>query len=137
MSLLQGVGVFGFAALLTVILWFGTKDNEGGKMGALSFGWVVALSLLAGASYQAAGGFPFNIIAGLLNEILGIIGVAIPELTLPALGLILVAILAFRKNTRRGIAMLCIFLVFVGSQSGGPLQQVAERISTIATRLPA
>jgi hypothetical protein len=136
MSFLQGVGVFGFAAILAVILWFGTKDNEGGKLGPLSWGWIVGLSLLAGASFQAAGGFPFNLLTALLNDALGIIGVAIPELTLPALGLILIAVLAFRKNTRRGIAMLCIFLMFVGSKSGGPLEEVATRITTIAKDLP-
>lgn len=137
MSFLQGVGVFGLAAILTVVLWFGTKDNEGGKLGPLSWGWIVALALLAGASFQAAGGFPFNIITALINDVLGIIGVALPELTLPALGLILIALLALRKNTRRGVAMLCIFLVFVTSDAGGPLEQVANRIHTIATKLPS
>lgn len=137
MSFLAGVGVFSFAAILTVILWYGTKDNEGGKVGPLSWGWIVALSLLAGASFKAAGGFPFNIITALLNDVLGIIGVALPELTLPGLGLLLIVILAFRKNTRRGIAMLCIFLMFVAAQAGGPLEQVATRISTIATKLPS
>jgi hypothetical protein len=137
MSFLQGVGVFGFAALLAVILWFGTKDGGGGKVGPLGWGWIVGLSLLAGASFQAAGGFPFNLLTSLLNDVLGLIGVAIPELTLPALGLILIAILAFRKNTRRGVAMLAIFLMFVASDAGGPLETVATRITTIATKLPA
>ncbi|MEI5526864.1 hypothetical protein ACKI16_23745 [Streptomyces scabiei] len=137
MSFLQGVGVFGFAALLAVILWFGTKDNEGGKLGPLPWGWIVGLALLAGASFQAVDGFPFNIITALLNDLLGIIGVAVPELTLAALGLILIAVLAFRKNTRRGVAMLCIFLVFVGSDAGGPLEEITTRITTIATKLPA
>ncbi|MET9819594.1 hypothetical protein [Streptomyces sp. NPDC006355] len=137
MSFLQGVGVFGFAAILSVVLWFGTKDNEGGKLGPLSWGWIVFLALLAGASYQAVDGFPFNIITALLNDLMGIIGVAIPELTLPALGLIVIAVLAFRKNSRRGIAMLCIFLVFVTSDAGGPLGEVSARITTIATQLPS
>ncbi|MFB7496051.1 hypothetical protein ACFC09_15390 [Streptomyces sp. NPDC056161] len=136
MSFLAGVGVFSFAAILTVILWFGTKDNGGGKLGPLSWGWIVALSLLAGASYQAVDGFPFNIITALLNDLLRIIGVALPEITLPGLGLLLVSVLAFRKNSRRGIAMLCIFLVFVCSDAGGPLEQVTTRIKTIATELP-
>ncbi|QPL14128.1 membrane protein [Streptomyces phage TurkishDelight] len=137
MSFLQGVGVFGFAALLAVILWFGTKDNEGGKLGPLPWGWIVGLALLAGAAFQAVDGFPFNIITALLNDLLGIIGVAIPELTLASLGLILIAVLAFRKNSRRGVAMLCIFLVFVGSDAGGPLEEITTRITTIATKLPA
>ncbi|MFC8332772.1 hypothetical protein [Streptomyces olivaceus] len=137
MSFLAGVGVFGFAAILSVVLWFGTKDNEGGKLGPLSWGWIVFLALLAGSSYQVVDGFPFNILTALLNDLMGIIGVAIPELTLPALGLIIVAFLAFKKNSRRGIAMLCIFLVFVASDAGGPLEEVATRIKTIATDLPA
>ncbi|MGV2914588.1 hypothetical protein [Streptomyces alfalfae] len=136
MSFLAGVGVFSFAAILTVVLWYGTKDNEGGQLGPLKWGWTVGLALLAGASYQAVDGFPFNMITALLNDLLGIIGVALPELTLPGLGLILIALLAFRKSTRRGIAMLCIFLVFVSSDAGGPLEQVATRIKTIATELP-
>lgn len=137
MSFLQGVEVFGLAAILAVVLWLGTKDNAGGKAGPLSWGVIVALSLLAGASFRAAGGFPFTLVETLLNDTVGLIGVAIPELTLPALGLILIAILAFRRNSRRGVAMLGIFLVFVASDAGGPLEEVATRISTIATRLPA
>ena len=136
MSFLQGVGVFGLAALLAVILWFGTRDNEGGKLGPLSWGWIIALALLAGASFRVVDGFPFNILTALLNDLLGLIGVVIPELTLPALGLILIAVLAFKKNSRRGTAMLCIFLVFVASDAGGPLETVASRITTIAKQLP-
>ncbi|AIV35578.1 hypothetical protein [Streptomyces sp. CCM_MD2014] len=136
MSFLAGVGVFSFAAILTVILWYGTKDNEGGQLGPLKWGWIVVLGLLAGAAYRVVDGFPFNIITSLLNDVLGIIGVALPELTLPGLGLLLVALLAFKKSSRRGIAMLCIFLVFVSSDASGPLEEVATRIETIATELP-
>lgn len=137
MSLLEGVGVFSFAAFLCVVLWFGTREGGGGKVGALSWGWIVALSLLVGASFRVVKGFPFNIITGLLNDLLGLVGVAIPELTLPGLGLILIAVLAFKKNSRRGTAMLVVFLVFVASDAGGPLETVADRITTIFTRLPS
>lgn len=137
MSLLQGVGVFSFAAFLCVVLWFGTRDGEGGKIGPLSWGWIVALASLVGASFRVVKGFPFNIITGLLNDLLGLVGIAIPEITLPGLGLILIAVLAFKKNSRRGTAMLVIFLVFVASEAGGPLETVADRITAIFTSLPS
>lgn len=137
MSILQGVGVFSFAVFLFVILWFGTKDGEGGKVGPLSWGWIVALAALVGASFRVVDGFPFNIITGLLNDLLGLIGVALPEITLPGLGLILIAVLAFKKNSRRGTAMLVIFLVFVASDAGGTLEVVADRITAIFTKLPS
>lgn len=137
MSILQGVGVFSFAVFLFVILWFGTKDGEGGKLGPLPWGWIVALAALVGASFRVVKGFPFNIITGLLNDLLGLIGVALPEITLPGLGLILIAVLAFKKNSRRGTAMLVIFLVFVASDAGGALETVADRIQAIFSRLPS
>ncbi len=136
MSLLQGVEVFGLAVILTLILWFGTKDNEGGQLGPLKWHWIVVLSLLAGAAYRVVNGFPFNLITGLVNDALGLIGAAVPELTLPALGGCLLVLLAFRKNTRRGTAMLCIFLVFVAADSGGVLEPVADRLETVARKLP-
>jgi hypothetical protein len=33
--------------------------------------------------------------------------------------------------------MLCIFLVFVSSDAGGPLEEVTARITTVAKQLPA
>lgn len=134
MSFLAGIGVFGFAALLSVVLWFGTKDNEGGKVGPLPWWACVLLSLLAGASYKAAG-FPFDIVSSLVNDIISLVGAAFPELTMPGLAAVLLALAAFKRMSRRGISMLMIFFFYVASGAGGPYGQVASRIAQMARNL--
>ncbi|MFE3555103.1 hypothetical protein ACFXKW_09590 [Streptomyces sp. NPDC059193] len=131
MSFLTGAGVFGVAAILTVVLWFGTKDNEGGKAGPLPWWACVLLPPLAGASFVAAG-FPFDTISSLVNDIIGLVGKAFPKLTMPALAGILVALAFFKKLSRRGFAMLFLVLFFVASGAGGPWAELANRIAAIA-----
>ena len=64
-TLIGTLGPVGLAAVLTVVLIFGTKGE--GEAKALSWGWCLFLSVLAGASY-AAGGWPFTLVRGLVND---------------------------------------------------------------------
>ncbi|MEV7465201.1 MULTISPECIES: hypothetical protein [Streptomyces] len=131
MSFLTGVGVFGVAAILTVVLWFGTKDNENGKAGPLPWWACVLLPPVAGAAFVAAG-FPFDTVSSLVNDIIGLIGKAFPKLTMPALAGVLVALALFKRLSRRGFSMLFLFLFYVASGAAGPWGQLADRISAIA-----
>lgn len=136
MSFLDGVGTFAFAAFLAVVLWFGTKDNEGGKVGPLNWWACVLLALLSGAAFKAAG-FPFDLISSLMNDGIGLVGAAFPDLTMPGLALILCGIAMFKKFSRRGISMLMLFFFYVSSGAGGPYGTVAERIAAMAQSLPS
>jgi hypothetical protein len=132
MSFFAGLGAFGVAALLTVILVLGTKEG-GGKV-TLSWGWCLGLAALAGSLYSVAG-FPFDLIASLVQEVMGIIAAAFPELTMPALAAILVAIALFKKLSKRGISLLAILFMHVCTSAGGPWGVVAERVQSIAQNL--
>ncbi|MGF0163099.1 hypothetical protein ACQRET_03520 [Streptomyces koyangensis] len=135
MSFLAGIGLFGLAAILTVVLWFGGKENEGGKV-KLSWGWCLALSLLAGVSYSAAG-FPFDLIGSAINDALGIISATFPDLKMPALAALMIALALFRKFTKRGISCLCIVFVHVATGAGGPYARFAAALADAAERLAA
>lgn len=133
MSFLTGIGIFGLAAGLTIALYFGTKEGEGGKV-KLSWGACALLALLAGSCYKAAG-FPFDILSSLVTDAIGLIGAAFPELTMPALALICIALVFFKKWSRRGISLLMIFFFYVASSAGGAYSVVAARIAAMAKGL--
>lgn len=134
MSFLAGIGLFGLAAILTVILWFGSKENEGKVK--LSWGWCLGLSLLAGTAYSAAG-FPFDIIGALIQDVMGVIGAVAPDLKMPALAALMIALALFKKFTKRGISVLCIVWVHVATGAGGPYARVAAALADAAERLAA
>ncbi|MBL0778054.1 hypothetical protein ACFYNV_29060 [Streptomyces albidoflavus] len=135
MSFLAGIGLFGLAAILTVVLWFGGKENEGGKV-KLSWGWCLGLSLLAGVAYSAAG-FPFDIIGALIQDVMGVIGAVAPELKMPALAALMIALALFKKFSKRGISVLCIVFVHVATGAGGPYARFAAALADAAERLAA
>ncbi|MFD6128643.1 hypothetical protein ACFWC2_14415 [Streptomyces diastaticus] len=134
MSFLAGIGLFGLAAILTVILWFGSKENEGKVK--LSWGWCLGLSLLAGTAYSAAG-FPFDLIGSAINDVLGLIAAVAPDLKMPALAALMIALALFKKFTKRGISVLCIVWVHVATGAGGPYARVAAALADAAERLAA
>lgn len=130
MSFLTGVGVFGIASILSVVLWFGTKDNENGKA-TLPWWACVLLPPIAGASFAAAG-FPFDTVSSLVNDIIGLVGKVFPKLTMPALAGVLVALALFKRLSRRGFSMLFLVLFYVASGADGPWGQLAQHISETA-----
>ncbi len=134
-SVLPPLGTVGFAVFLTAVLIFGTKENSGGKAKPLGWWWVLAISLLAGASYAAAG-WPFDLVPKLLmGDLLGVVDAVLPGLSLPAIGLTLMAGLAWIGLTRRQVAVIGIFLFYVLAGSDGTLGVLAERIHQVAQDL--
>ncbi|WP_433341671.1 hypothetical protein [Streptomyces sp. CA-253872] len=133
MSFLTGIGIFGLAAVLTVALFFGTREGEGGKV-KLSWGTSALLALLAGSCYKAAG-FPFDILSSLITDAIRLIGAAFPKLTMPALALLLIALALFKKWSRREISLVMIFFFYVASSADGAYGIVAARIAAMAKGL--
>lgn len=133
-SFFGSLGIVSVAGVLSVILWFGTKDNEGGKLKPLNWGWIVLLSLLAGAAFKAAGP-PFSFVSDLVNDLIGMWGAAFPGYSMPGIAMTLTAILLWKKMTRRQVAMTSIAFFYVASGAGAGYGVVAERIHEIAMRL--
>ncbi|WP_434593362.1 hypothetical protein [Streptomyces sp. A5-4] len=131
-SLLGTLGPVGLAVVLTVVLIVGTQGD--GEAKALSWGWCLFLSILAGASY-AAGGWPFTLVRGLVNDLVEIVNSFIPGLTLPAIGLCMVAIILWKKLSRRGVCMMGIPFWYVASSADGGLGILAEKIAAVAQQL--
>ncbi|WP_327345922.1 hypothetical protein [Streptomyces europaeiscabiei] len=130
-SFIGTLGPVGLAGILSVILWFGTKDNEGGKLKPLNWGWIVGLSLIAGAAFKAAGP-PFSFISDLVNDGIGMWGAAFPGYSMPAIALTLIAFLLWMKMSRRQVAMTSIAFFYVASGAGAGYGILAERIHQIA-----
>ncbi|MEU0060734.1 hypothetical protein [Streptomyces sp. NPDC006334] len=133
-SFLGSLGIVGLAGVLSVILWFGTQDNEGGKLKPLGWGWIVLLSLIAGASFKAAGP-PFSFVSDLVNDLIRMFGKAFPGYSMPGIALTLIALLLWKKMTRRQVAMTSIVFFYVASGAGAGYGIVAERIREIAMGL--
>lgn len=133
-TLLGTLGPVGLAAVLTVVLIVGTKGD--GQAKALSWGWCLVLSVLAGASY-AAGGWPFTLVRGLVNDFVELLNGVIPGLTLPAIALCMAAIIAWKKLSRRGVVMMGIPFWYVAASSDGGLGILAEKIADVAQKLAA
>lgn len=134
-SVIPALGPVGFAFFLSAVLIFGTKENSGGKAKPLGWWAVLILSLIAGAAF-AAGGWPFDLIPKLLmGDLLGAVDAVMPGLSLPAIALTLMAILAWVGLTRRQVAMLGIFLFYCLAGSDEGLGILAERIHAVAQDL--
>lgn len=132
MNILGTLGPFGLAVLLTVVLVFGTKG--GGKVKPLGWGWTLVLSLLAGASYAAAG-WPFSLVRGAVNDLLALADSVFPGLTLPAIGLSMLAVILWRRLTTRGVAMMAIPFFYIASSADGGLGILADKIALVAQQL--
>lgn len=132
-SFLAGLGTVGVAAVLTAVLWLGT--NSTGKVKSLPWGACLILSLIAGAAFKAAGG-PFGFVAEVINDGLNMLTQDIlPGLTLPAVALIILAILLWKKLSLRGLSMVGIVWFYVVSGAGGSWGYLADRIDAIAMGL--
>jgi hypothetical protein len=124
------LGIGGVAAGLAVILWFGTKG--GGKLGALSWGWTLFLSMTAGCAFKAAGA-PFSWISDLVNDVLGMIGTAVPTMTTAGMAVVILILTLFKKMTLRGVAMSgIVFFTAAAGAEGGPFNWYAEVIERAA-----
>lgn len=131
-SLLGSLGPVGFAFVLVIILWLGTRG--GGKGKALTYGWTLFVALLAGASLGAAG-WPFNLIPPLCSDLVGTLDVMMPGLTMPALTLGLIATLMWFKMSTRQVAFVGIFLFYCASGADGACGKLAGRIAILAHHL--
>lgn len=131
-SLIPPLGAAGFAVFLTVVLVLGTKESKEGKAKPLGWWWVLILSLLAGASYTAAG-WPFDIVPKLvMGDLVGAIAAIKPDLSLPAIALSIIAFLAWKGLTRRQVAVTGIVLFYILAGAGGGLGVISERINAVA-----
>jgi hypothetical protein len=132
-SLIPALGPEGLAVVLTVVLILGTK--EGGKEGKVKpLGWwsTLILSLIAGASY-VAGGWPFDIVPKLImGDIVGAIAAIKPGLSLPAIGISLMAVLMWLGLTRRQVAVIGLVLFYILAGAGGGLGTLSEQIKALA-----
>ncbi|MEU6928995.1 hypothetical protein AB0A05_07505 [Streptomyces sp. NPDC046374] len=133
-SLIGTLGPVGLAAVLTVTLIVGTKGD--GQAKALSWGWCLVLSVFAGASYAAAG-WPFSLVRGFVNDLVQFVNSFIPGLTYPAIGLGMLAIIIWKKLSRRGVVMLGIPFWYVCSSADGGLGILAEKIAAACQQLAA
>ncbi|MEV6565906.1 hypothetical protein [Streptomyces kronopolitis] len=131
-SLLGTLGPFGLAFLLTIVLVVGTKG--GGKVKPLSWGWALLLSVIAGASYAAAA-WPFSLVKGVINDGLSLADGVFPGLTLSAIGLSMAAIIAWKKLSTRGVAMMGIPFFYIASSADGGLGKLADKIALLAQHL--
>lgn len=131
-SLLGSLGPVGAAFVLTVVLWFGTKG--GGKAKALTYGWTLFLALLAGASL-GAGGWPFNLVPAVCNDLVQLLGQMIPGITMPALTLTLIAVLMWFKLSTRQVAFIGIFLFYAATGADGFAGTLAGKIALLAQQL--
>lgn len=131
-SLIPALGPEGLALFLTTLLIVGTKESKTGKFKPLGWWWVLVLSLMAGASYVAAG-WPFDIVPKLvMGDLIGAIAAIKPGLSLPAIGLSLMAILAWVGLSRRQVAVIGIVLFYLLAGSDGGLGILSEKIRAVA-----
>jgi hypothetical protein len=72
-----------------------------------------------------------------VNDLLGMAQGVFPDLTLPAIGLLLLVIIAWRKMTPRGVAMLGIPFWYVCASADGGLGILAQKIALMAHQLAA
>lgn len=133
-SLIGTLGPVGLAAVLTVVLIFGTKGE--GQAKALSWGWCLILSVFAGASYAAAG-WPFNLVRGAVADLVEFVNSFIPGLTYPAIGLCLLAVIMWKKLSRQGVSMLGIVFWYVAASADGGLGILAQKIAAACQQLAA
>lgn len=126
---LAGLGTFGLALALTVLLVLGTK-NSGGKLKPLSWGLTLVISMLAGSAY-AASGPPFAWINDMVKDAIGMAQEAWPQLTMPAIALVTLVVLLFAKLSLRGVAIVGIVFFYVAANAGGSWTLIADQITNI------
>ncbi|MFD6935262.1 hypothetical protein ACFWAP_03770 [Streptomyces goshikiensis] len=132
MGFIGALGVGGAALSLTAVLWVGTSGGGGwGKQ--LTWKWALFISLLTGAAWKSAGD-PIGV-SGLVGEAVSIGNAIVPGVTVAALGVILLAVIIWKKLTLRGISMLGIFFFFVMSATSGTFGKVSAVITNIVVRL--
>ncbi|MDN3056886.1 hypothetical protein PH213_20490 [Streptomyces sp. SRF1] len=131
-SVLGTIGPVGLAVLLTVILIVGT--TSGGKVKPLGWGWALFLSVLAGASYAAAD-WPFSLVRGVVRDLVALSDGVIPGLTLPAIGLSMLAIILWQKMTTRGVVMMGIPFWYIAASANGGLGILADKIAQVSHQL--
>ncbi|KUN32491.1 hypothetical protein AQJ11_02905 [Streptomyces corchorusii] len=131
-SVIPPVGIVSFALVLTAVLIIATKEQKVGKAKPLGWWWTLGLSMLAGASYTAAG-WPFNVVPQLImGDLVGLVHAAMPGVTLPGLALLFLVLLAWLGLTRRQVAVIGIILVHIMAGAGGGFGILAQRIHAIA-----
>lgn len=131
-SLLGSLGTAGLAVALTVLLWLGT--TSGGKIKPLGWGVCLALSMIAGAAFKAAG-TPFDLISNLVNDLVGLTGQVVPGFTMPAFALTMLIVILFKRLTTRQVAMLGVVFWYIASGAGGAWGILASKIALIAHSL--
>ncbi|WP_327385031.1 hypothetical protein [Streptomyces sp. NBC_01207] len=131
MGILPALGTGGAALALTAVLWFGT--SQGGKGKQLSWGWCLFLALVAGAAFKAAGD-PLGF-SGLVTSSVEALNGIVPGVTVAALGVIMLAVIIWKKLTLRGISMCGIFFFFVMAATTGTFGKASVVIANIANNL--
>ncbi|MER6632247.1 hypothetical protein ABT301_29205 [Streptomyces sp. NPDC000987] len=131
-SVIPPIGIVSFALVLTAVLILGTKEQKAGKAKPLGWWWTLGLSMIAGASYTAAG-WPFNVVPQLImGDLVGMVHAAMPGISLPGLALLFLVFLAWLGLTRRQVAVIGIILIHIMAGAGGGFGTLAQRIHAIA-----
>jgi hypothetical protein len=134
-ALIPALGVPSLAVFVTALLIVGTRENKTGPLKPLPWGLVLFLSLLAGALYVAAG-WPFNIVPQLvMGDLLGLVTAFKPGIKVPALALVLLAVIGWVGLTRRQMAVAGIVLFYLLAGSSGGLGTFAQSIHDAAWKL--
>lgn len=128
MNLIPEFGAAGLAMGLSGFLWFGTTG--GGKVKPLGWWWTLLLSMIAGASYNAAGS-PFDLVASLIQDLLRVFGDVVPNATMAGIALFLSSVILYKKLTTRQVAVMGILFWYVASGAGGAFNIIAEQIDVI------
>jgi hypothetical protein len=131
-SVFGNLGIVGLAVALTVLLLVGVKG--GGKIKPLGWWPCLALGMLAGSSYYAAGGV-FTIVPDLANGALSAAQGLVPGMTMAALALTLAIIIGFKKLSTKQVAILGIVFWYAASGAGGLWGQVAKMIAALGTQV--
>lgn len=131
MGVIPALGTGGTALALTAVLWFGT--SQGGKVKQLPWGWCLLLALVAGAAYKAAGD-PIGL-SPLVGEAVNLLNGIVPGVTVAALGVIMLAIILWKKLSLRGVSMCGIFFFFVMAATTGTFGKVSSVLANVASRL--
>lgn len=131
-SVFGNLGPVGLALVLTVLLIVGIPG--GGKLRPLGWWPTLILSMLAGASYKAAGG-PFKIIPDFVGSIIGTINGFVPGVTLPALALAMAIFVLFKKLTTKQLGYLGIIFWYIAAGAGGTWSYLSDSIAHLGTSL--
>ena len=72
---------------------------------------------------------------GLVNDGVTMLNSIIPGLTYPAIGLCMLALIAWKKLSRRGVCLIGIPFWYIAASSDGGLGVLAEKIALAAHQL--